>query len=63
MKRKNNKGCTGNFVDSILSDPIKKKKYTEELPSSVDSLNRSLEQQPPKKVRGPHSRGPKKVQS
>jgi hypothetical protein len=52
MKKKNNKGCLGNVVDSILSDPIKKKKPTEELPSSVDSLNRSLEQQPAKKVRG-----------
>ena len=52
MKKKTNKGCLGNVVDSILSDPIKKKNHIKELPTSVDNLNRSLEQQPAKKVRG-----------
>ena len=53
MTKKDNKGCVGNFVDSILSDPIKKKKHTEELqlPSGVDSLTRNFEQQPAKKIR------------
>lgn len=51
MKKKSNKGCLGNVVDSILSDPIKKKKHIEELPSSVDSVNRIAEQQPSKKAR------------
>lgn len=49
--KKTSKGCLGNIVDSILSGPIKKKKHTEELPSSVDSINRIAEQQPGKKVR------------
>lgn len=49
--KKASKGCLGNVVDSILSGPIKKKKHTEELPSSVDSINRIEEQQPEKKVR------------
>jgi hypothetical protein len=47
--KKTSKGCLGNVVDSILSGPIKKKKHTEELPSSVDSINRIAEQQPEKK--------------
>ena len=52
--KKTSKGCLGNVVDSILSGPIKKKKHAEELPSSVDSINRiaeQQEQQPEKKVR------------
>lgn len=53
MKKKTDKGCTGNTVDSILSSPIKKKKHTEEPITSVDSCNRYLEQQPAKKIRPP----------
>lgn len=49
--KKTSKGCLGNVADSILSGPIEKKKHTEELPSSIDSLTRIAEQQPEKKVR------------
>lgn len=45
--KKTSKGCLGNLVETFLSDPIKKKKHaTEELPSSVDTLNSMPEQQP-----------------
>ncbi len=57
MKKKNKepyKGCEGNIVDSILSyksDPIRKRKPLDQLPSSVDGIERFEEQQPVKKVR------------
>ena len=51
MKKKNkSKGCLGNVVDSLLSDPIKKKKYIEESSSSVDSVNRLAEKETEKKI-------------
>jgi len=49
--KKNFKGCVGNIVDSVLSDPIMIKNHTEELPSSVDSINRIVEHQPLKEIR------------
>lgn len=49
--KKNDKGCLGNVIDSILSGPIKKKKHTQEPSSNVDSINRMAKQQPEKKVR------------
>lgn len=51
MKRKkSSNGCLGNITDSVLSGPIKKKKHTEELPSSLDSLDHFVEQEIPKDI-------------
>lgn len=41
------RGELGNVVDSILSDPIKKSKQPDELPSDVDGINRISEEEPP----------------